>query len=588
MAPKGTPPPSWIGRVTLATATATELVRTLAHPNVWWRRHAQRLLLDRRPDGIAAPLATLALSSDAPAGRVHALWTSEGLGVLAEGTLRRALADPEPGVRENAIRIAEGRLKNGPGLSAALLDLAKDPDPKVTFQLLLTLGDLDSQRARTVRTTMLFEHVEDEWMQIAALSAKSWNLVSLLRASVSRLGTRETPGSRTLFSRLGTMSAAADDLMAAREVVRLAATAKDESADWWRAALVDGLAGGLRGERRRSTELDPARASAALLVERSRPAIRRAALHLLEVIGLPSGTTAADLEDRARRVVEDASTADPEATVDAIKVLALRGVDRHQTLLTSVLQRPEPAQVQIAALRALSEPKGPQIVTGFIDLWDRWTPAVRGEAVRALVREPDRIRVLLDAVEAKRVRTSEIEWPLRVRMMMVDDETLRARARTTFGPSASSTPAAIERYRAAAAASGSVDGGRAVFARACASCHQYRGENGFRFGPDLGEVRGRLPMDLLADILLPNRSIADGYELYSVELTDGSTASGVIGAETPTSVSLRLPGGSETTIARSRISSMRIAPVSAMPEGLAESIDVQDMANLIAFIKGGS
>ena len=32
---------------------------------------------------------------------------------------------------------------------------------------------------------------------------------------------------------------------------------------------------------------------------------------------------------------------------------------------------------------------------------------------------------------------------------------------------------------------------------------------------------------------------------------------------------------------------MRIAPVSAMPEELAGSLDIQAMADLIAFIKGG-
>jgi hypothetical protein len=32
---------------------------------------------------------------------------------------------------------------------------------------------------------------------------------------------------------------------------------------------------------------------------------------------------------------------------------------------------------------------------------------------------------------------------------------------------------------------------------------------------------------------------------------------------------------------------MHIAPVSAMPEGLSESIDLQQMADLIAFFKQG-
>jgi putative heme-binding domain-containing protein len=205
-----------------------------------------------------------------------------------------------------------------------------------------------------------------------------------------------------------------------------------------------------------------------------------------------------------------------------------------------------------------------------------------------MVREPGRVRVLLDALDAKRIRISEIEWPLRVRMMMVDDEALRARARSMLRQPGDASGESIDRLRPASTMAGDVQRGRDVFARTCASCHQYRGAHGSRFGPDLGEVRGRLPLDLLTDIIQPNRSIADGYELWNVELTDGSTVSGAIGGETPTSVTFLLPGGNESTIARARIRTMRIAPISAMPEGLGDALDLQAMADLIAFIKGGS
>ena len=43
-------------------------------------------------------------------GRMHILWALEGLDALAEDDLLRALADPSPGVREHAVRLAEPRL----------------------------------------------------------------------------------------------------------------------------------------------------------------------------------------------------------------------------------------------------------------------------------------------------------------------------------------------------------------------------------------------------------------------------------------------------------------------------------------------
>jgi len=327
--------------------------------------------------------------------------------------------------------------------------------------------------------------------------------------------------------------------------------------------------------------------SATMLLRDDAPPVRRAGLHLLEAIGPSTGATSARLFQQAERLVLD-PLLDAEARADAVRLLALRDVARYEPLLRDVLTRAEPAPVQVAAVRALAELKGERVASTFLELWQRWTPTVREEAVRALVREPGRIRLLLDAVTAGKVRATEIDRPLRIRLMMVDDDELRGRARALFGGSPTVRKEAVERYRAAASLDGTRERGREVFSRACASCHQYRGSGGAAFGPDLGEVRNRLPSALVTDILDPNHSVADGYELWIVELTDGTTISGVLGAETPTSLTFRLPGGSESTSSRAQIKSMRISELSAMPEALDAQIDLQQMADLIAFIKSGT
>ena len=57
-------------------------------------------------------------AADAPTGpgRLHALWTLEGLGALDAASITRALGDTDPGVRENAVLLAEqnGSI-SGPG-----------------------------------------------------------------------------------------------------------------------------------------------------------------------------------------------------------------------------------------------------------------------------------------------------------------------------------------------------------------------------------------------------------------------------------------------------------------------------------------
>ena len=585
--PAGTPRPSWIDRVTLGRASVPELVRALGHSNIWWRRHAQRLLVDRDPRGLGDVLEQFAASASTPVGRLHALWTLQGIGAMTPAALERALGDDAPGVRENAIRIAELHLARVPSLAAALQKLAGDPDAKVRFQLLLTLGDLENAEAAATRSRLLFADVDDEWMQIAALSAARLDEHGLLNEAAARIGGKETPGRRTLFSRIGAIAAASKQPERLREAVRLVTSAADRSSGWWRAAALDGVATGLGADRRKAADLDPERELlAGMLVGAESPVLRRSALRVLEALGLPNAAAARTALQHAGQLLADRS-ADADARADAVRLLALDDVAKYEGQLRQVLGRAEPAPVQVAAVRALAEPKGEAVAALFIDLWEHWTPVVRDEALRALVREPGRVRILLEAVTAGRVRLSEIEWPLRVRMMMSDDDALRARARTLFAASTASDSEALNRYRTAAGANGDPQRGREVFARVCSACHQYRGAGGSAFGPDLGEVRGRLPLALLTDILHPNRSIADGYELWIAELSDGSTLSGIIASETPVSVTFRQAGGGETTVARARLISMRIAPVSAMPEGLAASIDVEQMANLIASIKGG-
>ena len=64
----------------LAQASDETLVKALASPNLWWRRTAQRLLVDRKASAAIPALVALAADEAAPLGRLHALWTLDALG----------------------------------------------------------------------------------------------------------------------------------------------------------------------------------------------------------------------------------------------------------------------------------------------------------------------------------------------------------------------------------------------------------------------------------------------------------------------------------------------------------------------------
>jgi putative heme-binding domain-containing protein len=120
---------------------------------------------------------------------------------------------------------------------------------------------------------------------------------------------------------------------------------------------------------------------------------------------------------------------------------------------------------------------------------------------------------------------------------------------------------------------------------ACASCHAI-GYMGGRIGPDLtriGQIRGE--RDLLEAILFPNASFARGYEPVSVTTSSGEVLGGVLRADLPDEVVLGTAAGEELRIARQRIRNVQPGAVSLMPEGIADQLSRQDLADLVAFLK---
>lgn len=165
--------PEWTNGLTLGDATNDQLVEKLSSPNVWWRLNAQRLLLDRAGKEVVPALVQMTSNATSPMGRLHALWTLQGLNELKPEVLEKALKDPVAGIRENAIRLTEPHLRETPQLVKDLLAMQDDADPKVRFQLLCTLGFIDTPETMRVRHKLLFQDINDEWVQIAALSASS-------------------------------------------------------------------------------------------------------------------------------------------------------------------------------------------------------------------------------------------------------------------------------------------------------------------------------------------------------------------------------------------------------------------------------
>src|SRR5205085_2799451 len=119
-----------------------ELCRAFSGSNSWVRATAFRLLLERNDHSSMAALRSIINDPRSlPQTRVAALRLLDFAGQLDSETLKLALADTNPDVREQAVQLAEPRLANSSEVFAHIAKLAEDSDPRVRFQCALALGE---------------------------------------------------------------------------------------------------------------------------------------------------------------------------------------------------------------------------------------------------------------------------------------------------------------------------------------------------------------------------------------------------------------------------------------------------------------
>ncbi len=120
--------------------TPAQLVAHLSSPNGWWRDTAQKLIILKGDKSVVPALVSLAREGQSALGRLHALWTLEGLDSADAGLLIEKYKDSDARVRAAAIRISEPLIKkNDPAVMAAIKPLALDSDPNVVIQYSLSL-----------------------------------------------------------------------------------------------------------------------------------------------------------------------------------------------------------------------------------------------------------------------------------------------------------------------------------------------------------------------------------------------------------------------------------------------------------------
>lgn len=587
--PKGPPKADWTSGLKLGDESTEQLVIHLSDPNEWWRMNSQRLLIDRNDKSVVASLEKLATEGESPLGRLHALWTLHGLSALSADILIRGLRDTEAGVRENAVRMSEDLFltKPAPGTDrvvAELVQLKNDESGKVRYQVLASLGFVNTPAAVQVRKELLFANLDNNWMQIAALSAAPSEGNDLLE-EVLRTYRAGSSQYAALVERLSNMAGARGGLTQIKSLIGQSLAGRNAGKEW-RTAVLKGLAQSLRNSKDLDrNSLAPEReALLAASLSNTDPAIRRSAMDLLRVTGLPeSENTVKAIAEAVANAKNSSLEADKRS--EAIRLLTLDDTRKHLDMLEKLVIPTEPVSVQSAALSAMHAIPDSTVSVFLVEKWPTLTPGLREQAISTFLGNNTRIPILLDAIEKHIIDPSVISWPRQVGLMANGNEKLRLKARALLSTHKDSGDEVIRKFRDALTLTGNADNGKQVFIQHCSICHQIGGKNGVFYGPDLATIRNRRSESVMADILNPNLSIADGYDIWNIALKSGETIQGLIASETPTAITIRNYGGVETIIARNDIETLNAMGTSVMTAGFDQLIEKQEMADLLAFLR---
>lgn len=147
----------------LSSLSSEQIIPYLSHMNGWYRDIAQRILVEKNERNIIPSLSALASSNASAMGRMHALWTLEGMHTLSPVLLFKLLSDSSEILRTHAIRLLEsiaihdGAVKSR--LGRELLTIYPKAGLKEFLQIALTAGSLEESDALHILSGII--HVQD-------------------------------------------------------------------------------------------------------------------------------------------------------------------------------------------------------------------------------------------------------------------------------------------------------------------------------------------------------------------------------------------------------------------------------------------
>jgi len=521
------------------------LVKELASERFWRRQTARRLLVEKKALAAAPAIAKLVTTSAPRTAAVNALHALSALGASDPAVIRTALSHANAAVRIHAVAVAEPLLKNDPGLRDAVLALATDPDADVVRRVAVALGAADDPRTIDALASIARRAGDVQWMDAAVMSS--------------------------LAGRAGKM---------------LAMLLADPDAIGKAGPLVGPLATAVAG-RRQPDELSAAITAVATAKQRD---LRQAAWQgLRKAFNAPAEVSLAPVANAAIRAAQDDADAEVAAAArDLVRLLKIESPEersrRIATLAENVGDPEADPKVRLAAVSELAAENDAAVTKNLIASFESATPQVREAILEACFARPDRLPEVVNALELGTLPASACSALHRAALEQHADKALAQRAHAQFAKLLANLDGQIADYSRALTNPRDRAHGAALFRQHCGTCHQAHGV-GVAVGPALDGEAKQPEETLLVSILAPNAQITAGYTTYTLLTTGGQVFTGLLTADTASSVTLKQQEGKTQTVLRKDIEELKASPVSLMPESLGKALSPQDVADILAWLR---
>jgi cytochrome c553 len=159
----------------LQQAGGPTLISYLSHPDGFYRDMAQRLLIEKQDKSLIPELKKIIQKNTSTLGRLHALWTLEGLQAADKEFLTALILDENSLIKNNALRLLS-LIPNTPTaiLDEKLLAIAQRAKPTEAVQLALSVQMASPNIQSKLLGILLGQHIHSGLLRDAVMSSL-WN-----------------------------------------------------------------------------------------------------------------------------------------------------------------------------------------------------------------------------------------------------------------------------------------------------------------------------------------------------------------------------------------------------------------------------